>query len=123
LEESPKANNDKTNQLLTRAKTDSLQAEPSTGAQIMNVIRDAIPDKARPMSVIEKPHRSVAKALSWRITGTIDTILVSLVVTGKVKVALSIGFVELFTKICLYYIHERAWNKINFGRAKMDYEI
>jgi uncharacterized membrane protein len=42
------------------------------------------------------------------------------VVTGKLKLAFSIGFVELFTKIGLYYLHERAWNRITFGRTKPD---
>ncbi len=54
-----------------------------------------------------------------------DTIIVSFVITGRIKLALSIGFVELFTKICLYYLHERVWNKIPFGRVKSkdDYQI
>lgn len=73
----------------------------------------------------EKPHRSVVKAISWRATGTLDTIVVSYLVTGKFTLALSIGFVELFTKIGLYYVHERVWNRISFGRVKpdKDYEI
>ncbi|MEW6302255.1 MAG: DUF2061 domain-containing protein [Verrucomicrobiota bacterium] len=70
----------------------------------------------------EHHSRSFLKAISWRITGTVDTIIVSYLVTGKVGMALSIGFVELFTKIGLYYVHERVWNRISFGRAK-DYEI
>lgn len=70
-------------------------------------------------------YRSVVKAISWRATGTMDTILISFLITGKIKMAVSIGFVELFTKIFLYYVHERIWNKIAFGRAKAgkDYEI
>jgi uncharacterized membrane protein len=73
----------------------------------------------------EKKYRSVVKALSWRATGTLDTIVVAYFVTGKIKMAMSIGFVELFTKIGLYYLHERAWNRISFGREKSgkDYEI
>ena len=73
----------------------------------------------------EKHTRSVVKAISWRATGTIDTIVVSFLVTGKLTLALSIGFVELFTKIGLYYIHERVWNRISFGRVeeRKDYEI
>jgi len=66
--------------------------------------------------MIEKPYRSVAKAVSWRITGTIDTILVSWLITRQLTLALSIGVVEVFTKLLLYYFHERAWNKIKFGR-------
>ena len=74
---------------------------------------------------MEKPHRSFVKAISWRATGTLDTIVVSFVVTGKFKTAVSIGFIELFTKICLYYFHERLWNRIPFGRVKgrEDYTI
>ncbi len=72
----------------------------------------------------EKHSRSVIKALSWRATGTVDTILVSLIVTGKLSLALSIGLVELFTKIGLYYVHERVWNRISYGRdERKDYEI
>ena len=66
----------------------------------------------------EKPYRSIVKAISWRATGTVDTILISFLVTGHAKMALSIGFVELFTKIALYYVHERVWNKLSFGRVK-----
>lgn len=74
----------------------------------------------------EKHYRSVVKALSWRVTGTVDTILVAWLVTGTIKMALSIGLVELFTKIGLYYAHERVWNRISFGREKLpvkDYQI
>jgi len=68
----------------------------------------------------EKHTRSMVKALSWRATGTVDTIVVSYFVTGQIKLALSIGLVELFTKIGLYYVHERVWNRISFGRTKSD---
>lgn len=73
----------------------------------------------------EKPYRSLVKAVSWRVTGTADTILISFLITGQVKAAISIGFVELFTKIFLYYCHERIWNKLTFGRVKPkeDYNI
>ncbi len=73
----------------------------------------------------EKYYRSMVKAVSWRVTGTLDTVVVSYFVTGKMGLALSIGFVELFTKIALYYVHERVWNRIAFGRARLgkDYEI
>ena len=74
----------------------------------------------------EKHYRSIVKALSWRITGTLDTIVVAYLVTGTIKMALSIGCVELFTKISLYYVHERVWNRLSFGREKepiKDYQI
>ncbi|MER8388509.1 DUF2061 domain-containing protein [Mesorhizobium sp. M0751] len=60
--------------------------------------------------------RSFAKALSWRITGTIDTMIISLVVTGSIKLAAAIGLTEVVTKSLLYYLHERAWLKIPYGR-------
>ena len=66
----------------------------------------------------DKPYRSLVKAVSWRVTGTCDTILISWLITGQIKAALSIGFVELFTKIGLYYVHERVWNRLDFGRVK-----
>jgi uncharacterized membrane protein len=60
--------------------------------------------------------RSFAKALSWRVTGTIDTMIISLVVTGSIKLAATIGLTEVVTKSLLYYFHERAWLKIPYGR-------
>ncbi len=54
---------------------------------------------------------SIAKAVSWRIVGTIDTWIISFWVTGKWEFALSIASIEVFTKIVLYYFHERAWEK------------
>jgi uncharacterized membrane protein len=73
----------------------------------------------------DKPYRSLVKSISWRLTGTLDTIVVSLLVTGKLKVAISIGMVELFTKLVLYYFHERTWNRISLGRVRgrEDYQI
>lgn len=65
----------------------------------------------------ETHWRSVAKAISWRAVGTVDTIVISYLVTGKVKLAVSIGCVELFTKIALFYVHERAWHRIPYGRV------
>ncbi|WP_166963109.1 DUF2061 domain-containing protein [Yeosuana marina] len=64
----------------------------------------------------EKPVRSVAKSVSWRIVGTIDTILISWFITGKLDLAFSIGSIELVTKMVLYFFHERIWNSIKWGR-------
>jgi uncharacterized membrane protein len=74
----------------------------------------------------EKKRRSIVKTISWRTIGTIDTILISWVVVGNINFAVTIGGVELFTKMALYFFHERAWNKSNFGRVKdvpIEYEI
>jgi uncharacterized membrane protein len=66
----------------------------------------------------DKPYRSIVKAFSYRLTGTLATIVISLLISGRIKIALSIGVIELFTKIGLYYLHERAWNRIPFGRVQ-----
>lgn len=60
--------------------------------------------------------RSLLKSVSWRIIGTIDTIIISYLITGKLAFALSIGGIELVTKMILYVVHERVWNKIKWGR-------
>jgi phosphoadenosine phosphosulfate reductase len=70
--------------------------------------------------MIEKHNRSILKAISWRFFGSIDTILVSLLITKSVKLAASIGFIEIFTKMILYYFHERLWNKTNFGKISLN---
>jgi uncharacterized membrane protein len=61
----------------------------------------------------DKPVKSALKAVTWRIIGTIDTIIISYFITGKVTVALSIGSIEVFTKMVLYYFHERLWSHIH----------
>ena len=61
--------------------------------------------------------RSLAKAISWRMTGTIDTFLVSWFVTGTLSLATGIAFTEIFTKVGLFWFHERIWNKIKWGKA------
>lgn len=55
---------------------------------------------------------SILKSISWRIIGTVDTILISFILTGKVGLAFSIGGIEVLTKMTLYYFHERAWIKL-----------
>lgn len=56
--------------------------------------------------------RSITKAVSWRFLGTLDTILISLFITKELTQATTIGFVEVFTKLLLFYLHERLWNLI-----------
>ena len=66
--------------------------------------------------VSEHPKRSVVKSLSWRVIGTLDTIVISWIITGALTLAFSIGMVELVTKMVLYFLHERMWNSIKWGR-------
>lgn len=64
----------------------------------------------------EKPIRSVAKALSWRVVGTLDTLVVSYILTGRMSLAASIASVDFITKLILYFFHERIWNIIKWGK-------
>tara|TARA_R110000765_G_scaffold270294_2_gene369184 strand:+ start:109 stop:324 length:216 start_codon:yes stop_codon:yes gene_type:complete len=62
--------------------------------------------------------RSILKAISWRIIGTLDTMALGWIITGDPIMGLKIGALELFTKFILYYIHERIWLKCKFGTKK-----
>jgi len=64
----------------------------------------------------DKPLRSIVKSVSWRIVGTLDTIIISWIITGKITMALTIGSIELITKMVLYFFHERLWNIIKWGK-------
>ena len=60
--------------------------------------------------------RHIAKTITWRIVGTIDTIILSWIISGNPFTGLKIGFAEVITKMVLYYLHERAWFKINLSK-------
>jgi uncharacterized membrane protein len=64
----------------------------------------------------ETKRRSIVKAITWRTLGTIDTIVIAYLLTGEIKTALSIGGIEVFTKMMLYFFHERLWNTIKWGK-------
>jgi uncharacterized membrane protein len=66
----------------------------------------------------ESRLRSLLKGISWRIVGTIDTMIISWIVTGNIVFAATIGSVEVITKVILYYFHERAWQMIPRGRVR-----
>jgi uncharacterized membrane protein len=63
----------------------------------------------------EAHSRSLVKAISWRTTGTIDTFIISFIITGRFTIAGSIAGTELLTKVLLYYFHERIWAAIRWG--------
>lgn len=62
--------------------------------------------------------RHIAKAVTWRIVGTMDTILLSWFISGDAFTGLKIGFAEVITKMVLYYLHERVWFKVKLGLKK-----
>ena len=63
--------------------------------------------------------RSIAKGISWRVTGTVDTFVLSFLITGSAKLAGSIAATEVITKIALFYGHERVWAAVRWGRSKV----
>ena len=64
--------------------------------------------------------RHVMKTVTWRLVGTIDTILIGWIISGNPLIGLKIGSVEIITKMILYYLHERMWYKSKFGVRKKD---
>ena len=56
-------------------------------------------------------QRHIAKTITWRIIGTIDTIILSWIITGNLKIGMAIGGVEVITKMLLYFLHESLWEK------------
>jgi uncharacterized membrane protein len=54
--------------------------------------------------------RSLAKAMTWRITATLTTAIIAYIITGELNTAVLIGGIEFFIKFVIYYAHERAWN-------------
>lgn len=64
----------------------------------------------------ETHTRSVLKAVSWRALGTLDTFAISWFMTGRVEIAGSIAGMEIVTKVVWYYLHERIWAIVPWGR-------
>ena len=78
------------------------------------------------MGHVESHYRSIVKAVSYRILGSSTTALIFYVLTGKGSLSVGAGVLDMVLKIGVYFIHERIWNHINFGRstkAAPEYEI
>jgi sulfate adenylyltransferase large subunit len=70
---------------------------------------------ARLLGTRESHARSIAKAVSWRATGSVDTFVISFVITGSGGLAGTIAVTEIATKILFYYFHERLWALVPWG--------
>lgn len=68
----------------------------------------------------ESQKRSLLKALSWRVTGTLATALIVYLLTGRLDFAAAAGSLDFISKIALYFVHERAWNQITQGRKRAE---
>jgi uncharacterized membrane protein len=67
---------------------------------------------------MDSARRSIVKALSWRAWATTETMVISYLVTGSLKFAAGIGALDACFKIGTYFVHERIWNKIQYGRPE-----
>mgnify|MGYP001137920739 CR=1 FL=1 len=67
---------------------------------------------------MEKPVRSLVKAISWRIIATLTTILLVIIFSRDLVLGTVVGITELILKTIIYYVHERVWNLSNFGRKR-----
>jgi len=70
------------------------------------------------IGIRESRKRHIIKTITWRIIGTLDTFLISWYISGDPLTGFKIGAAEVITKMLLYYLHERAWYRINFGLDK-----
>lgn len=72
--------------------------------------------------ILAKPsttrRRSIAKTISWRVLGSLDTMVLGYIFTGSFAIAGSIASAEVLTKIVLYYFHERGWAHIKWGYSR-----
>jgi uncharacterized membrane protein len=60
--------------------------------------------------------RHIAKTITYRMLGTLTTVIISYIFTKSLTIASSVGFIELVIKPVVYFIHERVWYKwIKFG--------
>jgi uncharacterized membrane protein len=84
-------------------------AENQRSAHIAGAISDLIRST-------ESHMRSIVKAASWRMTGSLDTFVIATFVTGNPKAAGAVALTEILTKILLYYFHERLWVLIPWGK-------
>jgi len=73
---------------------------------------------------MESNARSIAKAVSYRVLGSIATAIIFYSLNRNVSLAFIGGALDAVVKIGVYFVHERIWNHINYGRPKPpDYEI
>jgi uncharacterized membrane protein len=71
--------------------------------------------------LLESRKRHIGKTITWRMVGTLDTIVISGIISGNPMTGLKIGLAEVLTKMIFYYIHERIWHKSKFGLKKSDF--
>ncbi len=71
------------------------------------------------LTVTESSMRSVLKGFTWRLVATFSTMVIAYLITGETGMALKIGGIEFVAKIAVYYVHERIWLRISFGKKSV----
>jgi len=59
--------------------------------------------------------RHIAKAMTWRVISTSTNIILAYILTGSIELSLKLGFIDVFLKTFVYYLHERAWYRSKWG--------
>jgi len=73
---------------------------------------------------MDSSARSLAKAVSYRVLGSAATALIVFIFSGNRPLSAGVGAIDMVLKIALYFVHERLWNYIPYGRPKPpEYEI
>ncbi len=74
---------------------------------------------------MESRKRSIVKAATWRIVALVITMLVSFIWLGEWTTSIALALAANGIKALLYYLHERVWDRTDFGRKKIkeDYMI
>jgi uncharacterized membrane protein len=73
---------------------------------------------------LETQKRSIAKTISWRVVATIITGVVTYALTGRLDFAVTVGLADTVVKFFIYYVHERMWTRVSYGKVRpLEYEI
>lgn len=69
---------------------------------------------------MDSKFRSLIKTISWRLTGTLATFIISYAILRDISVSGSIAIIQLTANSIIFYFHERLWNVISWGKDKLD---
>ncbi len=72
------------------------------------------------MMIKETKTRSIIKSITWRFLATLTTVSLVYIFTGKIDMAVEIGGIEVILKVIIYFVHERVWYKIGFGKKEIE---
>ncbi|OGR15789.1 MAG: hypothetical protein A2559_09125 [Deltaproteobacteria bacterium RIFOXYD2_FULL_66_9] len=73
---------------------------------------------------METRKRSIVKTISWRVAATLITGVVTYFLTGRLDFAVTVGLTDTLVKFFIYYVHERMWTRISYGKVRpLDYQI